>query len=140
VDKYCPKCGKESKGGEKFCGFCGALLEGGGVSVEKRKEDKIYGSWMRGISVFFAVVGLAAATSGWQWYFESELPLVFFCEFFGLLIGISLLLLGLFPDNLCKRLGIDTKDKYIAAVILLIIAWFIITGIEPEPPVGWWNY
>ena len=140
MGKYCPKCGKESREGDKFCKFCGAPLEGGEVGVEKREEDKIYGPWMRGISIFFAVLCLLGATVGWGWYFESGLPLVFFCEFFGLLISISLLLLGLFPDNLCKRLGIDTKDKYMAAVIILIVVWFILTGIEPEPPVGWWNY
>ena len=138
---FCPNCGTEIEEGSKFCGSCGASLEHfGEMGAEKGKSDVIYGSWMRGISVVFAFMALSAAIWGWQWYFESGLPLVFFCEFFLLLIGISLLLLGLFPDNVCTRLGIDTKDKYTAIVVILILAWCIISAIEPEPPVGWWDY
>jgi hypothetical protein len=138
---FCPNCGIEIKEGSKFCGSCGAPIEHfGRTEAEKRRGDVIYGSWMRGVSTFFGVMSFMIAISGWRWYFESKLPLVFFCEFFLLLIGIFLLLLGLFPDNVCARLGIDTQDKYTAIVILLILTWFIIGGIEPEPPVGWWDY
>ncbi len=141
--RYCHKCGDESKEGDKFCRFCGANLESeetSVVEVAEAKVDKIYGPWMRGISTFFGFLFIWAAEVGWRWYFESELPLVLFCESFSLLIGILLLLLGLFQNYLCKRLCIDTKDKYTVVVIILILAWFILDGIEPEPPGGWWDY
>ncbi|MCD6364577.1 MAG: zinc ribbon domain-containing protein [Planctomycetes bacterium] len=101
---FCPNCGTEIKDDSKFCGSCGAPLEHfGEMEAEKGKSDVIYGSWMRGISVVFAFVALSAAIWGWQWYFESGLPLVFFCEFFLLLIGISLLLLGCYSQTTCAR-------------------------------------
>ena len=137
---FCPNCGTEIKEGSKFCSSCGASLEHFGEMEAEKGRGGVVGSWMRGISAGFGFVIITSLPEGWAWCFESGLPLVFFCEFFILLIGISLLLLGLFPDNVCARLGIDTNDKYTAIVVILISAWFIFIGIEPEPPVGWWDY
>ena len=138
---FCPNCGTEIKEGSKLCSSCGASLEHfEGAADEKGRCDVVYGSWMRGISTFLGFIILAPSPWTWSWYFDSGLPLVFLCEFFIVLIGISPLLLGLFPDNVCTRLGIDTKNKYIAIVIILILASFIIMGIEPDPPAGWWDY
>ena len=138
---FCPNCGTEIKEGSKFCGSCGASLEHfEGAADEKGRCDVVYGPWMRGISVFFAAIFLILSSTGWTWYFDSGLPLVFLCEFFMVLISTSLLLLGLVPDNLCRRLSIDTKDKYMAIVIILIISWWIIFAIEPAPPAGWYDY
>lgn len=132
---FCPKCGTELNEGAKFCSSCGTGID----DIADEMGGKA-GMWMRVVSIVVAFIAFSAAITGWRWYFESRLLIVFFCELFLLLIGISLLLLGIFPDNLCKMLRIDTKDKYMAIVVILIFAWFIITGIEPEPSVGWWDY
>ena len=134
---FCQKCGGELKDNASFCNFCG---ESTGTEIENIKNNVIYGSWMRGLSTIFAAIILVSITSGLQWYFESGSSLVLFCEFAGMLIGVFLLLLGLFPDNICKRLGIDTQNAYTGIVVILIIIWFIIIEIEPEPAIGWLNY
>ena len=101
------------------------------IEKEKTAEYTIYVPWMRGISVLFgAFAVMSVITSGWKAYSESGLLLVLFCELFWITDGFCLLLLGLFPDAVCSKLKIDTKNKYKAVVIILMVAWFVITVIE----------
>ena len=87
-------------------------------------------------STIFGTFFLMAGIAGWEWYFESKLPLVLILESGMSIIFILLLILGLMPKYLYEKIKIN-DDKYKYLVAILIFLWVVLIGIEPEPPGGW---
>lgn len=142
---FCPRCGNEVEADNLYCRRCGAKLV---QSTQEASEiiggsKKAYNKWIRSISVILGTLLLIGSlSSGLQYYFESGLPMVLISEVLTILIGASLVILGLFPDYVDDKLSsrIDIEGRYPEIIVGLIILTFIFSGIEPEPPGGWWDY
>lgn len=114
-----------------------------GVEVTSTEIPSFYTKWTRTriISTFFGAFFLIIGTAGWGWYLESRLQSILIFESIMSIISIMLLVLGFMPNYLFKKFKykID-EDQYIFFVAILILILFVLTGLEPEPPGGWYNY
>jgi hypothetical protein len=95
--------------------------------------------WVRVLSVIWGTFGLFISIgSGIPYYFESGLLLALITEILLILITISLILLGLFPEYINNKVQI--KEKYPEIIVGIIILSFIMFSIQPIPPETWSVY
>lgn len=147
---FCSRCGNEVDEDDVYCKKCGTKLaltneikEVEPSKISAKETKKVYNKWIRVVSVIFGTFVLFGSLSaGWPYYFESGLLSEFICEVLLTLFSICLILLGLLPDYVNAKLSswLDIENKYPEIVVGLIIVSFIIIGVEPEPPEGWWYY
>jgi len=143
---FCQECGNKVNEDDVYCEKCGTKLkeaEPSKTEIFAKESKRAYNKWIRVVSVIFGTsVLLGSLSSGWPYYFESGLLSVFICEVLLTPLSICLILLGLFPDYVNAKLSswVDIENKYPEIVVGLIIVSFIIVGVEPEPPEGWWYY
>lgn len=113
------------------------------VEVMPAEMPSFYTKWTptRIISTFFGIFFLLLATIGWGWYIESKLISILIVESIMSIIAIMLLALGLTPKYLYEKFKFKIDEyKYKFLVVMLILMYFVLTGIEPEPPGGGWEY
>ena len=144
---FCQRCGNKVDD-DVFCKQCGArqvllikeINEVKPIKVEVLNKSKSsYNKWVRVVSVILGTLSLLGSIGmGIPYYFESGLPMSLISEILLIPISICLILLGLFPESINKKVQI--KDKYPEIIVGIIIVFFIIAAIQPEPPEGWWNY
>ncbi len=143
---FCQSCGNEVREDNLYCMRCGARLvqltpEASEISIRGNKRK--FNKWIRCISVILGTLWLVGSlSSGLQYYFESGLTMVLISEIITILIGAFSVILGLFPDYVDDKLSsrINIEGRYPEIVVGLIILMIILSGIEPEPPGGWWDY
>lgn len=145
---FCQRCGNKVDDEDVFCKQCGTRLihltreikELETIKAQVAIESKSsYNKWVRAVSVILGTLALLGSIgSGIPYYFKSGLPLVLISEILLIPISISLILLGLFPKDINNKVQI--KDKYPEIIVGIIIVFFIIAAIQPEPPEGWWSY
>jgi DNA-directed RNA polymerase subunit RPC12/RpoP len=143
---FCSKCGNKIDDNDVFCNQCGERIHLTGeikevepIKVEVvNKSKSSYNKWVRAVSVIWGACLLFGSTSGISYFYESGLLLVIICEFFNIIIGIILLLLGLFPEDVNNKIQI--KNRYPAIITGLIITSLFIIGIEPYPIESLWDY
>jgi hypothetical protein len=118
----------------------GEIKEVEPIKVEiVNKNKSSYNKWVRGFCVIAGTLNLSSSISlGIPYYFASGLPLVLICEILVILIGVILILLGLFPEYINTKVPI--KNKYPEIIVGIIIVLMIIGAIEPQPLETWWNY
>lgn len=145
---FCQRCGNKVDDNDVFCKQCGArqiqligeINEVKPIKVEVVNESKnSYNKWVRVVSVVLGSLSLMGSIDmGIPYYFESGLPMSLITEILLIPINTGLILLGLFPEYINKKVQI--KDKYPEIVVSIIIVFLIISEIQPEPPEGWWAY
>lgn len=143
---FCSSCGNEVEEDNLYCRRCGAKLvqlTQEASEITNKSSKRAFNKWIRSLSVILGTLLLVGSlSSGIQYYFESGLPMVLLSEILTILIGASLVILGLFPDYAADKLSsrIDIEGRYPEIVVGLIILMIILSGIEPQPPGGWWDY
>ena len=136
---FCKDCGTQNPDDAKYCINCSKKLtfpaEEQGYQAPANPRGN-YNKFARSVSFIFGIMFLLSSLAyGWPYYFESETLAVLICEVLATLISIILILLAAFPDSIKKELNsrIDIEKRYIIIVITLIMIFFIVLGLEPEP-------
>jgi len=145
---FCSRCGNKVDDNDVFCNKCGARQVQSITEIDEVKPIKVevvnerkssYNKWVRGISVIWGTsILLGSLGSGFPYYFKSGLLLVLICEIILISIGISLILLGLFPEYINTKVQI--KNKYPEIIVGIIILTWMIFAIEPIPLEDWSSY
>lgn len=130
---FCTKCGQEVEEIAVYCPNCGYKLLKDEAKRAVNENKSSYNKWARVISVIWGtIILIGSIDSGIPCYFESGLLLVIICNILEIIVGIILILLGLFPEYINSKVQI--KDKYPEIVVCILIVSFVIITIEPAPP------
>ncbi len=133
----CSKCGNKVGDNDVFCNQCGERVhltgeinEAKPIKVEVVNESKSsYNKWVRVVSVIFGTSYLLGSIgTGIPYYLKSGLPLVLITEILKIPLGISLILLGLFPGDINTKVQI--KSRYSETIVGIIIVLIIIGAMN----------
>ena len=136
---FCKDCGTQNPDDAEYCINCSKKLT---FPVEESVYQAPvnlkgnYNKFARSVSLIFGIIFMLSTLAyGWPYYFESETLAVLICEVLATLISLILILLAALPAYIKKGLNswIDIEKKYIIIVITLILLFFIVLGLEPEP-------
>lgn len=138
----CAEC-KTVLGGKIYCNSCTNKMVVGGPTPPPQAEEKItYNTALRWISGVLAVLSIMGAISGLQYFAESGLVSELIIDLLSIIIAIAYLVMAFKPQWMRAKFRIKLEKGSVFALALgvLVIIWFIINALGPEPPGGWWNY
>jgi len=135
---FCPDCGTKVSEDTQFCPECGRPLAIG----QDIKGNVTYSKALRWISGVLGLLSILAAIGGLQYFAESRLVSELVVDMISIAIGIALLLMAIVPDWVRStfKIKLEKGSVFGAAVVVLVIAFFIATALGPELPDGWGNW
>ena len=135
---FCSNCGKEISKDTKFYPECGRQLTIGQDVTEKATYSKA----LRWVSGFFGLFSILGAITGLEYFAESGLGSELIVDIVSIVIGTILLLMAIVPHwvSCTFKCKLEKGSVFGGLLAVLVIVFFVVVALGPEPPGGWWGY
>ena len=138
----CAEC-KVVFGDKIHCNECADKhLSTPAATASQSVGKKQYSTLLRVLSGLFCAFIVLGSITGLSYYLESGLIAELVVDIVSIIIAVFLLAMTVFPGWVSRkfRIKLEKGSVFTSVFIGLVVLYFVITALGPEPPEGWWNY